>query len=88
MSIEVNHSVTARLERGATLADLAALVEAADQAGISRSAGLTIEKYIGHQLDRDPSYATIEHRIVCRTVTPWEPVQTSSMESAPAGEMQ
>lgn len=60
MAIEVNHSVTATLPAGATLADLMAFVNAADAAGISGDALLSIEKYNGHQLD--PSYTTITVR--------------------------
>lgn len=60
MSVTVNHSVTANLPHSATLADLKGFVAAAEAAGLTSSARLSIDKYNGDQ--RDPGYTTITVR--------------------------
>ncbi len=60
MSVTVNHSVTANLPSGATLADLKEIVAAAEGAGLTTSAKVTVQHYAGDQ--RDPSYTTITVR--------------------------
>lgn len=61
MTVTVNHSVAAQFSSGnATLADLKEIVAAAEQAGLSNNARVTIDYFRGDQ--RDPSYATITVR--------------------------